>query len=149
MIEMTNDEQLLAELREALRTAEEVPTEFVAAGKAAFAWRTVDAELAALADEVPGGAELAGIRTEHAVVRALSFRAANISIELEVTAEAILGQIVPPGAGHVEVQTQTGTEREAAVDDSGWFRIRPLPSAMFRLHLRTGSGDVVTEWITL
>lgn len=146
---MTDDEQLLAELGEALHTAGEVPERFIAAGKAAFAWRSVDAELAALAEEMSGGTAPAGTRAEHAVVRALSFRAANLSIELEVTAEAILGQIVPPSAGRVEVQTQAGAERETTVDDSGWFTIRPLPSTMFRLQLRTGSGDVVTEWITL
>lgn len=146
---MTNDEQLLAELGKALHGAAEVPAGFIAAGKAALAWRTVDAELAALADEVPSGEAPAGMRAEHAVVRALSFRAANLSIELEVTAEAILGQVVPPSAGRVEVQSRAGAERGAMVDDSGWFTIRPLPGSMFRLHLRTGSGDVVTEWITL
>lgn len=146
---MTNDIQLLAELREALRTADEVPAEFVAAGKAAFAWRTVDAELAALTEEMSGEAALAGMRAEQAVVRALSFRTASMSIELEVTAEAILGQVVPPSAGRVEVQSHEGTERESMVDESGWFTIRPLPSTIFRLHLSTGSGDVVTEWITL
>lgn len=146
---MTNDEQLLAELRDALQAADQVPAGFIAAGKAAFAWRTVDAELAALADEVPSGEAPAGTRAEHAAVRALSFRAAHLSIELEVTAEAILGQVVPPCAGRVEVQSQAGAERETMVDDSGWFTVRPLPSAMFRLHLHTRSGDVVTEWITL
>lgn len=146
---MTDDDQLLAELREALHTADEVPAGFIAAGKAAYAWRTVDAELAALAEEMSDGAAPAGTRAEHAVVRALSFRAANLSIELEVTAEAILGQVVPPGAGRVEVQSQAGAERETVVDETGWFTIRPLPSTIFRLHLRTASGDVVTEWITL
>ncbi|HEX6198478.1 MAG TPA: hypothetical protein VFZ37_21420 [Jiangellaceae bacterium] len=146
---MTNDDQLLAELREAFNAAEQVPADFIAAGKAAFAWRTIDAELAALADEVRGDAAPAGTRTEHAAVRALSFRADGLSIELEVTGDAILGQIVPPRAGQVEVQSLSGTEHEAAVDESGWFAIRPLPSRMFRLHLRTSTGDVVTEWITL
>lgn len=146
---MRNDEQLLAELREAFRVTDEVPAGFVAAGKAAFAWRTVDAELAALADEVPAGEVAVGTRAEHAAVRALSFRAANLSIELEVTSEAILGQVVPPCGGQVEIQGPAGVEHETVADDSGWFTIRPLPSAMFRLHLRTESGDVVTEWITL
>jgi hypothetical protein len=146
---MTNDDQLLAELREAFHAAEEVPVGFVAAGKAAFAWRSIDAELAALADEVPSHEALAGTRTEHAAVRALSFRADGLSIEIEVTADAILGQIVPPRAGRVEVQSLSGTEHTSVVDESGWFSIRPLPSTMFRLHLHTGTGDVVTEWITL
>lgn len=146
---MTNDDQLLAELSEALHAADEVPAGFIAAGKAAFAWRTIDAELAALADEVPSHEALAGTRTEHAAVRALSFRAAEFSIELEVTGEAILGQVVPPRSGRVEVQSRTGVEHETVVDESGWFTIRPLPRTMFRLHLQTDSGDVVTEWITL
>lgn len=48
------DEELLAELGAALRTAEEVPAGFVNAGKAAFAWRGVDAELAALTFDSAG-----------------------------------------------------------------------------------------------
>jgi hypothetical protein len=147
--DVTNDEQLLAELKEALRSADQVPAGFIAAGKGAFAWRTVDAELAALADDVRDEQALAGTRAELAAVRAMSFRAANVSIELEVSAEAILGQVVPPRAGRIEVETRAGTERDTGVDDSGWFTIRPLPRTMFRLHLRTSSDDVVTEWITL
>ncbi|GAB3955588.1 hypothetical protein GCM10029976_098820 [Kribbella albertanoniae] len=43
-----DDGQLLEALRDALVTEQEVPRAFVEAGKAAFAWRTIDAELAAL-----------------------------------------------------------------------------------------------------
>src|SRR5918996_129143 len=146
---MTNNDQLLVELREAMRTADEVPAGFIAAGKAAFAWRTVDAELAALADELRADEALAGTRAEHAAVRALSFHASDISIEVEVTSDALLGQVVPPRPGQVEVQSQDGTRHAATVDETGWFAIRPLPSAMFRLHLRTATDNVVTEWVTL
>lgn len=146
---MTNDDQLLVELRDALRTAEEVPAGFIAAGKAAFAWRTVDAELAALAEELRADEAFAGTRTERAGVRALSFHASDISIELEVTSDALLGQLVPPRPGQVEVQSQDGTRETATVDETGWFAIRPLPTAMFRLHLRTATDNVITEWVTL
>jgi hypothetical protein len=144
-----SDEQLLAELREALNTAEQVPDGFGAAGKAAFAWRTVDAELAALAQEASDADALAGVRAERAAVRALSFLASDISIELEVTPDALLGQLVPARAGTIEVQFQDGSRQTVTVDESGWFAIRPLPSAMFRLHLQTANDNVITEWVRL
>jgi hypothetical protein len=144
-----SDEQLLAELREALYTAEQVPDGFVAAGKAAFAWRTVDAELAALAQETSDVDSLAGVRAERAAVRALSFLASDISIELEVTPDALLGQLVPARPGTIEVQTQEGGRQTVTVDESGWFAIRPLPSTMFRLHLQTANDNVITEWVRL
>lgn len=144
-----SDEQLLAELREALTTAEQVPSGFIAAGKAAFAWRTVDAELAALAQEVSDADALAGVRAERAAVRALSFLASDISIELEVTPDALLGQLVPARPGTIEVQTQEGGLQAVTVDESGWFAIRPLPNTMFRLHLQTANDNVITEWVRL
>jgi hypothetical protein len=144
-----SDEQLLAELREALTTAEQVPSGFIAAGKAAFAWRTVDAELAALAQEVSDADALAGVRAERAAVRALSFLASDISIELEVTPDALLGQLVPARPGTIEVQTQEGGRQAVTVDESGWFAIRPLPNTMFRLHLQTANDNVITEWVRL
>jgi len=144
-----SDEQLLAELREALNTADQVPDGFVAAGKAAFAWRTVDAELAALAQEATDADALAGVRAERAAVRALSFLASDISIELEVTPDALLGQLVPARSGTIEVQAQDGSRQTVTVDKSGWFAIRPLPSAMFRLHLQTANDNVITEWVRL
>jgi hypothetical protein len=146
---VTNDEWLLTELREALRTAEEVPAGLIAAGKAAFAWRTVDAELAALAEEFSTDEALVGTRAEHAAVRALSFQASDLTIEVEVTATALLGQLVPPRPGRIDVQCQDGTQQSATVDDSGWFSISPVPTTMFRLRLRTATDNVITEWITL
>jgi len=46
--EWNDDEKLIEALREAFASADDVPAAFVEAGKAAFAWRTIDAELAAL-----------------------------------------------------------------------------------------------------
>lgn len=146
---MADDEQLLADLRDAVRSARDVPAAFIAAGKAAFSWRTVDAELAALAEDSVDGDVLAGTRAEHATVRALSFRASDLSIELEVSSDALLGQLVPPRPGQVEVQGKDGTTRSVAVDESGWFTVRPLPQTMVRLHLQTAGSDVITEWFTL
>lgn len=145
---MRDDEWLLAELREAVTAAREVPTEFVAAGKAAFTWRTVDFELAALAEDSATGAGITGVRADTSAARALRFTASGISIELELTAGALLGQLVPPQGGEVELQTQDGSRRTADVDDVGWFSFRPAPSGMFRLRLQVEDGTaVLTEWV--
>ena len=42
------DEELLAELRDAISARRAVPPEFVEAAKNAFMWRNIDAELAQL-----------------------------------------------------------------------------------------------------
>jgi hypothetical protein len=89
------------------------------------------------------------VRAERAAVRALSFLASDISIELEVTPDALLGQLVPARPGTIEVQAQDGSRQAVTVDESGWFAIRPLPSAMFRLHLQTANDNVITEWVRL
>jgi hypothetical protein len=75
--------------------------------------------------------------------------ASDISIELEVTPDALLGQLVPARPGTIEVQTQEGGRQTVTVDESGWFAIRPLPSTMFRLHLQTANDNVITEWVRL
>jgi hypothetical protein len=67
-----DDDQLFAALKEAVRAARAVPPEFVEAGKSAYAWRNIDAELASLTydstrDLVPS------VRAETASIRALTF----------------------------------------------------------------------------
>lgn len=148
MSDVTDDERLLAELAEAVRAAREVPAQFIAAGKAAFAWRNVDAELATLAED--SATTLLGTRAEQATLRSLSFVASELSIEVEVTAEALLGQVVPPQSGLMQLHVRAGSAQTVPVDGVGWFVIRPVPGSMFRLHLRTAEGAaVITEWIML
>lgn len=144
------DEQLLHDLDEALRTAREVPTRFVQAGQAAFAWYNIDAELAELTnDSALDNALTAGTRAEPASVRALTFVASQLTIEVEVTPDALLGQVVPPQSGEIELLGRDGSARTLPIDDVGWFVIRPVPTGLFRLHVRTADAAAVTEWITL
>lgn len=144
-----DDERLAADLADAMRSAEQVPASFVRAGKAALAWRTVDAELAQLTFD-SAGAQPAGVRADTAPLRALTFTASQVTIEIEVATDALLGQIVPPQPGELELQPRTGTPHTVPVDDVGWFRLSPRPAGLFRLRLRTTSGlSVDTEWITL
>ncbi len=141
-----DDDQLGATLRE----AREVPPRFVDIGRGALAWRNVDAELAALTFDSAAESEPAGTRAEPAIVRALTFTSGELTIELEVADDALLGQVVPPRAGEIEVQSPSGPSRTAPIDDVGWFAIRPKPVGMFRLQVRSTDGPaVLTEWISL
>ena len=129
-----DDDELLARLAEAQQAAESVPREFIEAGKAAYAWRTIDAELAELVyDSAMEEVQLAGqIRAEQAHLRALTFTTSDLTLEIEVTAEAMLGQLVPPEAGEVEVITRAGKAQQEPIDDVGGFTIREIGRASCR-----------------
>jgi hypothetical protein len=146
-----DDEELIAALRQAVRAREAVPAGFVAAARDAFAWHNIDAELAQLTYDSTTDAELAqAVRTETASIRALTFTSAHLTIELEVTLDGLIGQIVPAEPAVVKIQPEVGAEAAVAADQVGLFSIRPIPSGSFRLQCRTDSGiEALTGWIEL
>ena len=145
------DDDLLAALREAVRARQAVPAEFVEAGKSAFAWHNIDAELAQLTyDSSRDTRYEPSLRAETASVRALTFTSPHLTIELEVSEDSLLGQFVPAQPGTVRVQPADGAETTVPADEIGCFVIRPIPSRPFRLDCRTTGGtDALTGWITL
>jgi hypothetical protein len=160
-----SDEDLSGELAEALREEREVPGAIIDAGREVFGWRTTIAELAeftqarltydSLVDDLALQGDEAGLlvvtRSETAALRSLTFAAGELGIELEVTDDGVLGQLVPPQPATVELVTADQDGRtEVAVDDVGWFTIRPVPTTRFRLVCSTVAGiTVVTAWIVL
>ena len=133
-----DDEELLAALGEAVKARQAVPEWFVETGKNAY-----DSD----SDADRGVA--AAVRSEAASIRALTFTSARLSIELEVASDSLVGQIIPPQAGTLEVYT-TGGVTSSPVDEMGWFAVTPIPATPFRLRCRTEDGtDVLTGWITL
>jgi hypothetical protein len=149
--ESWDDEQLLAALKESLRATRAVPPEFVEAGQSAYAWRNIDAELARLTyDSTRDTERTPSLRSETASIRALTFTSTHVIIELEVSGESLLGQVIPAREGTVEIQTRAGAVATVPVDKLGWFPIHPIPASPFRLRYHTTDGtDVVTGWITL
>ena len=147
---MRDDEELLAALGEALRAREAVPEWFVETGKNAYAWHNIDADLAQLTYDSLGDRErAAAVRSEAASIRALTFTSVQLSIELEVAGGSLVGQIIPPRAGTLEVHTTAGVT-SLPVDEIGCFAVTPIPSSPFRLRCCTEDGaDVLTGWITL
>lgn len=146
-----DDEEILAALREAVSDRQEVPADFVTAAKSAFAWHNIDAELAQLTyDSMRDLAEPAGVRTESASIRALTFTSARLTIELEVAQDSLVGQVVPAQAAQIQVHSRSGGEAEVTADEIGCFSIRPIPAQPFRLRCQAVDGiETLTGWITL
>jgi len=145
------DDVLLAALREAVRARRAVPATFIDAGKNAYAWHNVDPELVRLTyDSSYDLHRIPSVRSEAASVRALTFTSARFVIELEVTEEGLLGQVMPPHAGTVEAESQVSEAAAVPLDDIGCFSIEPPPTGPFRLRWKMADGtDLVTGWITL
>ena len=102
-------EKLADRVVKALHAQRAVPPEFIEAGKNAFAWHNIDAELAQLTYDSRTDADaMAVARSETASIRALTFTSAHLSIELEVADGSLLGQVVPPQAGTLETRTKAG-----------------------------------------
>jgi hypothetical protein len=151
-----DDDQLLAALRESMRARLAVPPWFTQSARNAFAWHDIDAELARLTYDSSEDRDLeatlrsVSIRSEPASIRALTFTSARLSIELEVTADSLIGQIVPPRLGVLEYECTGGEIAIVPIDEIGCFCIQPVPEGSFRLRCRTEDGvDVVTNWFTL
>jgi hypothetical protein len=147
----TDDDRLLEALGEALR-AGPVPEDLLEAAKAAYAAYDIDAQFAALIYDSAADdrAELVATRSEPASLRAMTFGSAGLTIEIEITEGAILGQLLPPRAGVVNVQLAKGEGVTVPVDEAGGFVVRPIPSSSFRLHCRTVAGtSALTDWIAL
>ena len=144
------DDELLDALRLAVRARLTVPAEFVSAAKSVFTWHSIDAELAELTYDSARDAEPAQTRAETAAIRALTFTSARLSVELEVTGDSVLGQVVPAQAAVVRVRHHGGAESTVAADEIGCFLIDPVPAGSFRLQCRAADGtEILTGWVRL
>ncbi|HSH23735.1 MAG TPA: hypothetical protein VK975_06720 [Acidimicrobiales bacterium] len=127
------------------------PVEVLDAAQAAFAWRTVDTELAELTyDSCLEQRPLAGVR-QAGGPRQLTFEAPGLIVEVEMVdgdGGRMVGQLVPPGPGVVEVRHPEGSVTVAA-DRLGRFTVEPLPSGPVSLRCRPdGAQAVDTDWVT-
>jgi hypothetical protein len=149
--ESWDDDTLLAALQQALRARRAVPPEFVEAGQNAFAWHNIDAELAQLTyDSTRDSDRAPSMRAEAASIRALTFSSTHLTIELEVSRDSLLGQIIPAQTATIKVQTRAGAETALPADEIGCFSVHPIPPVPFRLHCRTATSiDVLSGWISL
>ncbi len=132
-----------------------IPPEVQEAARAAFAWRTVGAELAELTyDSVLDSPEPAPEDTLGP--RRLRFEGPDMTVELEVhDADGrrwLKGQILPPQPSLLRVRHERG-DRDLDADPRGRFQLLGVVSGPVSILCQLGSGDtarvVETEWVML
>jgi hypothetical protein len=141
------DDQLIAELREAVAEADLVTDQQREAARAAFTWRTVDAELAELLHD--SALESAGVRGADDAARTLSFASGTLTLELEIDGDLVLGQVVGQAADSVLLQRAGTPDRPLDVDPSGFFRVSDVASGPVRFVVRAGDWTLTSPWFAL
>ena len=151
---MTDQEldQFAARLRTLGRRMDPSPPAVTSAAKAAFQWRTVDAELAELTyDSWMDDRELVGVRGRGGR-RQLTFEAPGLTVEVEVAdgpAPGLVGQLVPAHPGTVELRHDEGV-LTLVVDDLGRFSAPHLPAGPLSLRCTADAASPVeTEWVAV
>lgn len=140
------DVELMLELRQAAAILDPLPAGLLQTAVEAYALHDLDARIAelsfdSLVDAIP-------VRGATDVPRMLTFRAGELTVDVEVTSEGLLGQVLPPQSASIEVLGGPQiTGAALASDDMGRFRGDVPPSGPFALRLRTGGDVVVTEWL--
>lgn len=151
-----DDDALHADLAAALAQPhpDAASDRFLHAARAAYSWRRVDEELAlaSLVYDSAADAQLAGrIRAGGGGgARTMAFRAADLSVEIELTVDGIAGQFTPAYGGQVSVESaDRGVCDQADVDELGCFVLPAPPPGPVRLRYRTPTSTVATDWLPL
>jgi hypothetical protein len=145
-----DDASLLAGLGEAAEEVDPTPEFVLAAARAVFALRRLDAELAELVrDSADERAGLIAVRGD-GDVRLISFETGPVAVELQVTQRGSMRDLVAQISGAdvavAEVETP-GLRHNAALAD-GVVTVDGVPAGLLRLHVRTADGhELVTSWV--
>jgi hypothetical protein len=141
------DESLLKELAEALRPPPEVPAAWLDAAKAAWGWRLVDEELAALTYD--STLDSAGVRGASTATRSLLFEGPGVDVSVEVDAGTLRGQLVPVRPATVTVESADRATVVTTQDlGHGGFSATGLGDGPVRLRIveEGQPGVVLTSW---
>lgn len=144
------DEGLLARLRDGLAESDTVPSDVTSFAKAAFSWRTIDAELAELDYDSVDEDLPAGVRSS-STARMISFQAGQwmLDVEFDETAGRLLGHISPQDEYTIELHS-SGALFTVQSDELGRFEANGVSSGPLSLVLRFSDGTVIkTQWVVL
>ena len=166
------DEVVLERLREAMASVPGAGS-VAALAKAAFAFRTMEAELAELESvdpETVAQGDLVGAERFRGEPRVLVFRTGPQQteqteqtedggslgdarspgwIEVEHVDGELVGQLTPPAEVDLVVETPDGTSTSTAVDELGCFIVAlPAPGPV-RLRLEGAGLRIVTDWVVI
>ncbi len=154
LTEPPEDRALLEDLGAALRAADPAPGHWQFAAEGCFTWRTVDAELAEMIFDSTAPETLALVRGPALAERIVVFEARGLRVEIELAAVPgtarfrVTGQLVPEGAGTVELR-QPGGSVVAEADASGRFHADGIVAGPLSLRWSPpGEGrPVETAWL--
>lgn len=155
MRDWDDDQQLLADLGDAVRAVRGLTDQVAERGREALTtWSSVDDELLLACVSFDSLYESTGVvRSETGAGagtgRLLVFTAEPLSVELEVGPGGIVGQVVPPARAQVQLEAADGTVQEAAADDLGFFTLGAIPGGPVRLRCDTATSKLVTRWVEL
>lgn len=145
-----DDEGLLDDLAQAVRDTEPLARRIAEHAEAALSWRTIDEELLLASLTFDSSLEpAADTRADPADARVLVFTSTPLSMELEVSHDQVVGQVLPPAPGEILIETSNGAEYRVVADESGFFELPALPEGPVRLRCDTATGRVVTDWVRL
>jgi hypothetical protein len=138
-------------LRQAAAILDPVPAELRRTAVEAYALHSlhdVDAQLAqltfdSLVDAVP-------VRGPD-VPRMLTFSTVALTVDVEVTSQGMMGQVLPPWPARIEILggPQSASATTVTADEMGRFTCDLSLSGPFALRLRSGEEVVLTEWLRL
>lgn len=150
-----NDATTEAELRAIFGHMDPVPQLLEDGARAAFTWRTVDAELAELMRDSAEAEEEVGmlVRGGHGP-RQLSFESPRLGIELEVTATGprerrLEGQLLPPASATVTIERLGEDGLTVQADELGRFVLDGLKAGVVRLHVALRGTQIAIPWTTI
>ncbi|HEX8870102.1 MAG TPA: hypothetical protein VF821_30855 [Lentzea sp.] len=132
-----NDDDFLDVLRAAADEFDPVPAGVLRDASAALALRTLDAELAELAESE------ALVRGDGPLT--LAFESERVTVSLEISDSTVRG-FVTGAAGEAVVETPR-SRRQVPIDD-GWFTATEVPPGLVRVRVTADDGTpVVTQWV--
>lgn len=145
-----SDNALFAELKDSLvRVPKEQEDRLLEGALAAFSFRTMDDEIAALDYDSLLDLSVADAGRAARTVRTVTFRTGDVSVQVEVTDEGLVGQVVPTTSGRIAVRTVSGRRFEADCDELGCFLLPVPDEAPVQLELHIAGRTILTDWVRL
>jgi hypothetical protein len=149
-----DDDVLMGELSQAVAAAE-ADRRVIAAASGVFAWRTAFAELELELLELTSDSllerELAVRDGGGSRPRIITFDDGETGVELEIGDRGIVGQLIPPGPGTVELLCAAGTLGSVEADEVGCFAFDAVfgsgLAGPIRVRIRSGGRSFVTDWV--
>jgi len=142
-----DDDALMEDLKHAVSEVD-MADDMLVAARAAFTWRTVDAELLALTHDssLDSAAAVRGAMSDN---RILAFSGHDFTVELEVVADALVGQLLPGRECRVVLTSPGGRVSEDSVSPDGFFLVPHQGLGPVRLEFQAADFRLATDWISL